>query len=260
MTGAALQQTDSVTTHVVALSGGKDSTAMALRLAEVDPDVGRIYVCTPTGNELPEMFAHWLRIGELLGSRVVPIVASSLDDRIAHHNALPNWRQRWCTRELKIEPFAAYLTAHAPTVSYVGLRADEEGRGGVDYSAFVPSTTTRFPLREWGWGLADVLGYLDQRGVTVPERTDCAVCFFQRLGQWYDLWRDHPDQWAEGERWEAATGHTFRSPGRDSWPAPMAKLRGEFERGRIPKDRIPGRALPQAMFDTGPKHCRACSL
>lgn len=36
--------------HVVALSGGKDSTALALRLAETEPR-DYTYVCTPTGDE-----------------------------------------------------------------------------------------------------------------------------------------------------------------------------------------------------------------
>lgn len=240
-------------THVVGLSGGKDSTAMALRLAEVEPDVERIFLCTPTGNELPEMFEHWLHVGDLLGSRILPVVATSLEERIGHYNALPNWRQRWCTRELKIEPFTRFLKSHAPAVAYVGLRADEEGRGGVDYSAMVPGVTTRYPLREWGWGVADVLGYLDSRGVVIPERTDCAVCFYQTLGQWFDLWERHPDHYAEGERWEAETGHTFRSPGRDTWPAGLADLRAEFEGGRIPKDR----RQPSLL---APAQCRACSL
>ena len=48
-------------THVVALSGGKDSTALALRLAEVEPRE-YVYLCTPTGRELPEMEAHWTRL------------------------------------------------------------------------------------------------------------------------------------------------------------------------------------------------------
>jgi tRNA(Ile)-lysidine synthase TilS/MesJ len=40
--------------HIVALSGGKDSVAMALRLVEVEPR-DYLYVCTPTGNELHPM-------------------------------------------------------------------------------------------------------------------------------------------------------------------------------------------------------------
>ena len=62
---------------IVALSGGKDSTAMALRLAEIEP-AAYTYVITPTGNELPEMFAHWRRLGELLGSPLVPVGRTTL--------------------------------------------------------------------------------------------------------------------------------------------------------------------------------------
>jgi len=235
--------------RVVALSGGKDSTAMALRLQEVEPG-DYTYICTPTGNELPEMFAHWRLLGERLGSRVVPVGRRTLASEIAEQKALPNWRQRWCTRRIKIEPFADYLATVAPAVAFVGLRADEEERQGGVYDS-VPGVIVRFPMREWGWKLADVVAYNAAQGITIPKRTDCAVCFFQRLGEWYDLWRDYPEQWAEGEAWEAQVGKTFRSPGRDSWPAGMKELRHEFEGGRIPRDR-------QTLLREAT--CRVCSL
>lgn len=76
--------------HVVALSGGKDSTAMALRLAEVEPQ-DYTYVCTPTGDEPPEMFAHWRKMGDLLGKPILPIVGGTLQGLIKRQNALPNW-------------------------------------------------------------------------------------------------------------------------------------------------------------------------
>lgn len=240
--------------HVVALSGGKDSTAMALRLAEVEPR-DYVYVCTPTGNELPEMFAHWRGLGDLLGSRIVPVMAASLKGLIEKQNALPNWRQRWCTRMLKIEPFAAWLMERAvegyAITSYVGLRADEEEREGGDYTR-VPGQTTRFPMRDWGWGLSDVAGYLQKRGVSIPRRTDCAVCFYQQLSEWFDLWIDHPEAYAEGEALEEMTGHTFRSPGRDTWPASLKDLRAEFERGRVPMRAETNRDLFGSM------KCRVC--
>lgn len=135
---------------------------------------------------------------------------------------------------LKIEPYAAWLLQHTPATSYVGLRADEPEREGGDYLD-IPDVTMRFPMREWGWTLTDVLSYLEARGVIIPERTDCRLCFFQRLPEWYALWRDDPEGWAEGERMEAQTGHTFRSPGRDAWPAGMADLRQQFEQGQIPR-------------------------
>ena len=41
--------------HVVALSGGHDSTSMSFLLRQREPRPYN-YVCTPTGNELPAMF------------------------------------------------------------------------------------------------------------------------------------------------------------------------------------------------------------
>lgn len=229
---------------------------MSLRLAEVEPR-DYTYVCTPTGDELPEMFAHWLRLGELLGKPITPVMGGTLAGRVKHYNALPNWRQRWCTRELKIEPYAKWLgaakTEHDEIVSYVGLRADEPEREGGDYSK-VSGVVSRFPMREWGWGLSDVLDYLERRGVTIPDRTDCARCFYQTLGQWWNLWKQHPEIYADAERDESATGHTYRSPGRDTWPAALSELRTEFERGRIPSRSDVQRPLFAAL------QCRVCRL
>ena len=119
--------------HIVALSGGKDSTAMALRLAEVEPRK-YVYVCTPTSDELPDMFDHWKDLAKRLKAPLMPVTSGrSLSGLIREYNALPNWRQRWCTRQLKIEPFKAFMFANVPAVSYVGLRADEEGRQGTVY-------------------------------------------------------------------------------------------------------------------------------
>lgn len=226
--------------HVIALSGGKDSTALALRLAELHPDWSLMPVCTPTGDEPPEMVAHWLKVGRLIGVPIQPITRGiGLDGLIRRQNALPNWRQRWCTRMLKIEPYAAFLNGlvgqYDCIYSHVGIRADEPAREGGDYSD-VPGVLSRFDFREWGWGLDSVLGYLKFRDVTIPKRTDCLKCFFQRLIEWYEFWRDHLDSWMEGEALEELTGHTFRSPGRDTWPASMKGLRARFEVGDIPKD------------------------
>ncbi len=220
--------------HVVALSGGKDSTAMALRLAEVESRE-YTYVCTPTGNELPPMQEHWDRLERLLCAPIVRLPTVSLASLIYRQRALPNWRMRWCTRMLKIEPFQAFLMQHLPVVVYVGLRADEEAREGVIYSS--EQVVTRYPLREWGWGLGNVQRYLKERHVEIPHRTDCAACFFQTLSEWWALWRYYPEFYAQAEAWEEFTGHTLRSPGRDTHPAALRELRKEFEEGYRPKGR-----------------------
>jgi len=207
---------------------------MALRLAEEEPR-DYTYVCTPTGNEPDEMFAHWRELGEKLGKPILPIMAGTLIGLIRKQGSLPNWRQRWCTRMLKIEPYAAWLARQGECTSYVGLRADEEEREGGDYLS-LPGVISDFPLRRWGVRLSDVIAGLKARGQSIPRRTDCRLCFFQRLIEWWEFWKSDPAGWAEGEAVEELTGHTFRSPGRDTWPASMKGLRERFERGDIPRD------------------------
>ena len=254
-------------TAFVAFSGGKDSTALALRLGELGADFSLLF--TPTGNELPDLREHIDRVVAMTGRSLVEPPNRSLDFWIRYHEALPNDRMRWCTRQIKIEPCLAFLRSQPGAVLYVGLRADEEERRGI-YSATVD---TQFPMREWGWGLAEVQKYLRQRGVSVPARTDCAVCYGQRIEEWWNLWRQHPEKFAEGEAYEALTGHTFRSSQRDSWPAALSALREEFESGRLPlsvqraqRKADQRRALPMLPGfendddEDAPKSCRVCSL
>jgi 3'-phosphoadenosine 5'-phosphosulfate sulfotransferase (PAPS reductase)/FAD synthetase len=242
--------------HVVFLSGGKDSTAMALRLREMNPEQEYLYVCTPTGDELPEMVAHWERLECLLGAPIQRIMRpGGLAKCIEDNKTLPNFRIRFCTRQLKIEQAIAFFKRLGPCVSYVGLRADEESRKG---GVFGDSVEQRYPLREWGWGIDDVKGYLQARGVKIPPRTDCARCPFQRLGEWWHLWHDHPEIYADAEAQEERFGHTFRSAQSDTWPAALKDLRAEFERERLPR----GVRVQLSMFedDEAPRACRVCQL
>jgi PP-loop superfamily ATP-utilizing enzyme len=238
----------------VAFSGGKDSTAMALRMAELGESFSLLF--TPTGRELPGVMPHAERVATLAGRPLIIPSGPSLDDVIDSQAMLPNFRARFCTRMIKIVPCRAYLQRHPGSTLCVGLRADETDREGGLYGDLI---TYRRPLQEWGWGIRQVRDYVRQRGVTIPERTDCDVCFFQRLDEWWSLWRQYPERFAVGERYEAETGHTFRTPGRDSWPVPLAALRREFERGREPKAITAGRQL--ACFgDEEETRCRVCSL
>jgi hypothetical protein len=247
--------------YVVGLSGGKDSTALALRLAEVEPEKDWEYICTPTGDELPPMLDHWARLEEMLGKPLIRITnkGRTLDDLIQIHNAVPNFRMRWCTRQLKIEPTIAWCVRNAPVLMHVGLRADESEREGI-YGDLV---TSRFPFREWGWGIGQVTGYLEDRGIEIPERTDCAKCYHQRIGEWFNLWRDYPERFFAAAEQEARIGHTFRSPGRDTWPVALIDLAEAFASGRRHGTRTPPDGPQQKELfchEMSRGKCRPCSL
>src|ERR1700744_318931 len=223
---------------IVGISGGKDSTAMALRLQEIEPDE-YIFGITPTGRELPPVLEHWKRLEDLLGKSLVRIPAPSLVQLIVKYKALPNWRMRFCTRQVKIEPFMEYVKSISPAITYIGIRADEvigeNAREGTDWNG-IEGVKQDFPLVRWGWGIEKVKAYLKEKGVEIPKRTDCDFCFFQRLIEWWEFWNEYPDLWKEGEALEKYTGFTFRSAERDSWPASMEGLRLRFEQGGKPME------------------------
>lgn len=245
--------------HVLALSGGKDSSAMALATAIFEP-ADYHYACTPTGNELPEMTAHWEKLERLLGKPIIRLQAQSLMGLIMKQMAIPNHAARWCTRIIKLEQYYKWLDSQGPCISHVGLRADEESRPGMIFPD-AGETIMDFPMRRWGWTLQDVLDFLSDFGITIPDRTDCAVCFWQKLGEWFLLWRDHRELFDQGALAEKivtekrGVAYTFRSPQRDTWPASLEELGKRFAAGDIPT-----RSLKMMDKHRQVGACRACTL
>lgn len=221
---------------------------MALRLVETEPR-DYTFVCTPTGNELPDMLAHWEKLERLFGKKIVRITHKfDLEGLIIFFNALPNDRMRWCTRMLKIVPYEAWVKRlEGETISYVGLRADELEREGIYDSCCVQD----FPFRRWGWGIGKVRPYLAERQVTIPDRTDCAFCYEQKTIEWWKLWKYHPALWETAKGLEIRTGRTFRHASKGGlWACSLTEMQRRFEAGEIPKFR-------QVKDSTV---CRACSL
>ena len=256
MTHNVLRDSDGVA-HIVPVSGGKDSTCLAIALREKNPTTPYTYVHSPTGDELPDMVAHINSLEDRLQSPIIKLTNGTLASQIEINNMLPNVFSRWCTRLLKLRPFGDFYKKHAPVICYVGIRADEEEREGLrpggDGAPVGSEVIQTFPFQEWGWGLDEVWLFLNNRNILIPERTDCARCPYQRLGEWYNLWLNHLDIYLDAESDECRYNHTYRTATRDTWPAGLKELRLLFEAGKAPE-----RSL--RMMEKRKGMCRACSL
>lgn len=208
--------------HILSLSGGKDSTALAVYMRDRVPEME--YVFCDTGEELPETYEYLERLEAYLGK---PIVRLNPDRPFQHYlqlynGMLPDARSRWCTRKLKIEPFERYVGEDL-VYSYIGIRADEAQRKG--YISTKPNIIPRYPFIEDGITKADVLRILEESGLGLPNyyrwrsRSGCYFCFFQRRIEWVGLLENHPDLFEKAKAFEKVdpeTGERFTWNERES--------------------------------------------
>ena len=184
------------TRHVCGISGGKDSSALAIHMRDRVPEME--YFFCDTGAELPETYDYLDKLEVILGK---PIARLNSDRGFDHYfevfrGMLPSPQMRWCTREMKIKPLEDWL-GDDPAVSYVAIRADEKNRKG--YVSTKPNISAVFPFIEEDIDHAGVLRILDEAGVGLPEyyewrtRSGCYFCFFQRKAEWVGLAERHPE-------------------------------------------------------------------
>ena len=60
--------------HVLGISGGKDSAALAIYMAQNHPEIDMEYFFTDTGEELPEVYDYLIRLEGYLGKKIKNIV------------------------------------------------------------------------------------------------------------------------------------------------------------------------------------------
>jgi len=198
--------------HVLGLSGGRDSAALAVYMRQHHPEIEIEYFFTDTGKELPEVYKF---LGDLEGFLGKPIKRLNpdrdFDFWLKQYNCfLPSAQTRWCTRQLKLRPFEQWIRPHldrgGSVFSYVAIRADEEYREG--YNSKHENLIVRLPLKEAGVDKAGVLELLEASGVGLPTyyswrtRSGCTFCFFQQKIEWVRLMEEHPDKFEEAKTYE----------------------------------------------------------
>lgn len=198
--------------HVLGLSGGKDSAALAIFMREHYPEIDLHYFFTDTGKELPEVYEFLGKLEGFLGRRIQPLNPQrNFDFWLREYKSfLPSPRMRWCTRQLKLLPFRKWikpwLDAGDEVISYVAIRGDEDHREG--YTSTHERLTVKMPFREHGIDKEGVIDILSASGIGLPayykwrSRSGCTFCFFQQKIEWVRLRNVHPDRYEEAKRYE----------------------------------------------------------
>ncbi len=197
--------------HILSLSGGKDSTALAFFIKENYPKIHKKieYVFYDTGCDLVETYDYLNKLELFLEK---PILRLKPEKSFEHlydvYKFLPSLKFRWCTIELKTDTFKKYMQEKIDKGCkkihlYVGIRADEPQR--IDnYKKQNKENEnsilqTHYPLFDNGIIKKDVYNLLIESGVGYPDyyswrsRSGCYFCFFQRKIEWVGLLERHPD-------------------------------------------------------------------
>ena len=197
--------------HVVSFSGGKDSTAMLLRMLELGMRVDEIIFCD-TGVEFPQMYEHIEKVERYIGRKITRLKwwGGSYEWEFAHHKKTrgkfqdkngkgwASFRNRWCTQYFKERPSNKFLSQY-PAGSYtlyIGIAYDEPKR-----HKNIPNHV-QHPLFEWEWTEKMALEYCFAKGFDFGglydhfPRLGCFCCPLQRIGSWKNLYTFYPDLWA----------------------------------------------------------------
>ncbi len=200
--------------HVVGISGGKDSAALAIYIKDHYPEIHEKveYFFTDTGAELKEIYEFLDKLEAYLGKPILRLGSDKgFEEWLKIHNEyLPSAKQRWCTQSMKIKPFEAFVGDDA-VISYVGIRADENREGYISRKETIKAV---FPFIEDGLVRADIFRMLEDT-VGIPEyykwrsRSGCYFCFFQRQDEWLGLKRNHPELFEKAKAFEQRTREKF---------------------------------------------------
>jgi len=253
--------------HILGLSGGKDSAALAVYLHDKFPQME--YFFTDTHKEIPETYDFLDRLKARLGIRIEYLSADKGFDHFLELNNgfLPSAKQRWCTVSLKLKPLEEFI-GNDEAISYVAIRADENRSG---YMPTRPNIQSVFPFIEEGIDLAGVRKILEDASLGLPayynwrSRSGCFFCFFQRKIEWVGLHENHPDLFEQAAEYESAhsdgrvytwnEGETLREI-----IARKEEIKREYEHRKERELATRGNKSLSDVFDDNEDACTVCAL
>lgn len=255
--------------HILGLSGGKDSTALAIYMRDRVPEME--YFFCDTGAELPETYEYLAKLEIFLGTKIVRLSSDRTFDHWLkiYRGTLPSPSMRWCTKVLKIEPLEKWIGS-AKAISYVGLRADEASRKG--YMTTRNNVMSVFPFIDDGLELDDIERLLIESGLGKPSyyewrsRSGCYFCFYQRKAEWIGLAERHPDLFQSAIGYEQKKGYEATA-GQSSYTWSLGESLEElYARRDLLKKTTKAQSLDSKLLldilddESDDDYCRSCHL
>lgn len=158
--------------HVLGISGGKDSAALAIYLKNKYPHLDMEYYYCDTGKELEATYKLIENLEIYLGKKIQKLNGAKLssEDPFDHFfhmfgGYLPSSTARWCTKYLKLIPFEEFV-GDDPVISYVGIRGDEDREGYISKKSNIQSI---FPFRKNIWSEDVVAKVLKNENITAAK-------------------------------------------------------------------------------------------
>ncbi len=205
--------------HILSLSGGKDSTALAFFMKENMPEIFEKLelVFYDTGCDLPETYDYLNKIEIFLNKKITKVKPEKSFEHIFHTNFLiPAPHRRYCTVELKVKPSWKHIYKKIEKEGlgifnlYIGIRADEAWRKGIS-----PKTeqekklvNPKYPFIDYLITKSDVENILVSKGILYPDyykwraRNGCYFCFYQKPIDWINLYEKHPELYKKAMYYE----------------------------------------------------------
>jgi len=231
--------------YFVSFSGGKDSTAMLLRLVEEGWPITEI-IFSDTGMEYPQTYAHIDKVEQYIGRPIVRLQPThSFEEIMFDHvytrgpnkglrgKGWPTFKIRWCTgffKETTINSYLKkYLSRYKHRVQYIGFSTDEIKRS----QRGAARGDRRYPLIGWDMSGDDALTYCRDRGFHWDglydyfDRVSCWCCPLQSTHSLRILWRFFPELWARLKEMDSRARNRFKPD------ATVAELEERFLRERL---------------------------
>ena len=134
----------------------------------------------------------------------------SLYEKCKRYAILPSRFRRWWTVEFKIEPLAAHY--ERPCVELIGFDVAEAYRAKRMHER--DGVVQEYPLIEAGLDRKGCIEIIQRHGLSVPPKSNCFVCPFQRKNQWVELRQKHPELFCKAQKLEQAISERRAAKGK----------------------------------------------